>query len=83
MHIAEEEVLFKVVKLVGWIGTLFIALAVWVLIEKNNDIKAMQVVLNTHSVQIEKTLVLVQSAMETDRRQQALIEKTTDRLNSK
>jgi tRNA uridine 5-carbamoylmethylation protein Kti12 len=79
-HIAEEEVLFKIVKLVGWVGTLFIALAAWVLIEKNNDIKAMQATLNQHSIQIEKTLVLIQTVVDTNTRQQAMIDRNTERL---
>jgi hypothetical protein len=79
-HIAEEEALFKVVKLVGWIGTLFIALAAWILLEKNNDIKAMQLTLNQHSVQIEKTLTMMQIMLDNDKRQQMMIDKNNDRL---
>jgi hypothetical protein len=76
-HVEEETTLFRGLKLAAYAVTLLMAIVAWVLNEKNSDIKAMQQVLNQHSVQINETLVVVKMMLEADRRQQDNL----DRLN--
>lgn len=79
-HIAEEKGLFRTIKFVTTILSVTIGVVMWVFLEKNNDIKAMQAVLNTHSVQISETLAILKSSMDTNRREADRIERLVDGL---
>ncbi len=50
----------KAVRLVTVVATALLGLFGWVVIEKNNDVKAMQQTLNQHSIQISQTLAVLQ-----------------------
>ncbi len=79
-HIAEEEGLFRGIKLLGAILAALFSVLVWIFIQKSDDIKAMQQTLNQHSIQISETLVILKTAIENDRRQQDSIEQTREQL---
>jgi len=80
-HIAEENALFKSLRLAAAIFSTLIVVLTWVFIEKNDDIKAMQSTLNQHSVAIAETLAVVKALIEDDRRQQTTIDRNSEKLN--
>ena len=71
--------LFRSMKLLAWIMSMFVGLMVWVLGQKNDDIKAMQKTLEQHSIQISETLIIMKQLIETDRRQQDLLDRHMER----
>ena len=80
-HIIEEDALFKSLRIAAAIFSTLLVVLTWIFVEKNNDIKAMQLILNQHSIQINETLVVVKSMLEADRRQQAGIDRNTGMVN--
>ena len=79
-HIAEESYMFRSVKLASAVFATLITVVAWVLVDKNNDIKAsqvefkaMQAVINLHSVQQSETLTILKATVEATT-------KTADRL---
>ena len=83
-HVDEEDGMFRGVKFFGglFIGLIsfILSLVIWIVLEKNADIKAMQGTLQAHSVQIERTLVMLENVVNSDKRQQERIDKNTERL---
>ena len=56
-------------KYVGVVASLLLSVFIWIMLEKNDDIKAMQLILNTHSVQIDKTIAMLEMTIQkTDER---------------
>jgi hypothetical protein len=62
-HIKEENNLFSSLRLAAGVFAALIAVLTWVFIEKNSDIKAMQATLNSHSIAIAETLVILKQQM--------------------
>ena len=80
-HVAEEDALFKSLRIAAAIFSTLLVVLTWIFIEKNNDIKAMQLTLNQHSIQINETLTVVKGMLELDKRQQTAIDRNTDLIN--
>jgi hypothetical protein len=72
----------KATKLVSTVLGALILLFAWIMLEKNQDIKEMQVTLNKHTVQNTEMLALLKYVMESDARQTAIIDKHSDKLMS-
>ena len=76
-HINEENALFKGLKFAFAAYSILVTVLIWIFLEKNSDIKAMQATLNDHSVQISKTLALLEVVINNDKRQQDQIDRAT------
>jgi len=48
-------------KIFGVVAGAFLALFTWVILDKNNDIKSVQSLLQDHSIQINRTLVIIEN----------------------
>lgn len=79
-HVTEEEGMFKAIRYFSAIFTALILVLSWIFVERNNDIKAMQGTLQDHSIKIERTLVLLEAVINSDKRQQESIDKTRERV---
>lgn len=81
-HVRKEESFWRNFKIFSGLYTsLFvtlIAVIVWVLLEKNADIKDMQASIIKHSNQIERMLVIVENQVTVNADQQRRIEKNTE-----
>ena len=73
-HMDREEGVMLGMKIVGSIFAVLIAVLVWVLIEKNNDIKAVQQTIVQHTVQNAEMIQIVKGIIETNARQQTEID---------
>ena len=82
IHIAEENALFKSVKLASVTFSalmgILIGLLIWVFAEKNADIRAMQFSINQHSLQINETLTLLKAEIDNGKRDREVLEKHID-----
>lgn len=79
-HVEAENGMFRTMRIVSSIFAALLAVSVWVFLEKNSDIKAMQQTLNEHSIQISKTLTILESQVEMNKAQQVRIDRTTDMM---
>lgn len=79
-HVNEEVGMFRTIKLVSAVLAALAGVLIWIFVEKNSDIRAMQAVQNEHSVQINRTLTLMESQSDINKLQTTQIERLTEIL---
>ena len=67
----------KAVRITAYVCGVFVALLGWVFIEKNNDIKTLQVQGNAHSIQINETLTILKLKITQDDERHKAIDAAT------
>jgi len=70
-------------KIFGVVVSAFMALLVWVILDKNNDVKAVQALLQDHSIQINRTLVVLENEVRNRESDMNRVQRALDTLKDK